>query len=107
MSRTIPFLTAVLLPTLVAGVHADEARVIQAFREINHEARYVPPGYPVVHPANAAEWRAAVGVLKQLPAVPTLNLRGFRVPDEVFAELKADGTLAKLSQKWIGADISK
>ena len=26
---------------------------------------------------------------------------------QVFAELKADGTLAKLSQKWIGADISK
>lgn len=26
---------------------------------------------------------------------------------EVFAELKKDGTLSKLSQKWIGADISK
>ncbi|UFH51233.1 ABC transporter substrate-binding protein [Pseudomonas sp. KNUC1026] len=26
---------------------------------------------------------------------------------EVFAQLKADGTLARLSQKWIGADISK
>ncbi|PYD13508.1 MULTISPECIES: ABC transporter substrate-binding protein [Pseudomonas syringae group] len=26
---------------------------------------------------------------------------------QVFAELKSDGTLSKLSQKWIGADISK
>lgn len=26
---------------------------------------------------------------------------------EVFAQLKQDGTLSKLSQKWIGADISK
>lgn len=26
---------------------------------------------------------------------------------QVFAELKADGTLAQISQKWIGADISK
>ena len=31
----------------------------------------------------------------------------FLEPAKVFAELKADGTLAKLSQKWIGADISK
>ena len=26
---------------------------------------------------------------------------------EVFAQLKQDGTLSKLSQKWIGADISQ
>lgn len=26
---------------------------------------------------------------------------------QVFAELKQDGTLSRLSQKWIGADISK
>jgi hypothetical protein len=26
---------------------------------------------------------------------------------EVFVQLKQDGTLSKLSQKWIGADISK
>ncbi|MEG2390866.1 MAG: amino acid ABC transporter substrate-binding protein, partial [Pseudomonas sp.] len=26
---------------------------------------------------------------------------------EVFAQLKQDGTLSKLSHKWIGADISQ
>ncbi|MGL4272207.1 MAG: amino acid ABC transporter substrate-binding protein, partial [Pseudomonas paracarnis] len=26
---------------------------------------------------------------------------------EVFAQLKQDGTLSALSQKWIGADISR
>lgn len=26
---------------------------------------------------------------------------------EVFAQLKQDGTLVRISQKWIGADISK
>ena len=39
------------------------------------------------HPNRDAEWNAKVR--------------------EVFEELKKDGTLSKLSQKWIGADISK
>ncbi|MCD5992925.1 ABC transporter substrate-binding protein [Pseudomonas sp. CDFA 602] len=50
------------------------------------ESLYEEPNFVAIE-KNDAEWDAKVR--------------------EVFAELKKDGTLSKLSQKWIGADISK
>ncbi|WP_407313769.1 ABC transporter substrate-binding protein [Pseudomonas sp. nanlin1] len=81
---------------LGAGVRLDAllTNLVTAQPRLNQDKRFKIAGAPLYEEPNAvaiekgdAEWNAKVR--------------------QVFAELKADGTLSKLSQKWIGADISK
>ncbi len=81
---------------LGAGVRLDAllTNLVTAQPRLNEDKRFKIAGAPLYEEPNAvaiekgdAEWNAKVR--------------------QVFAELKADGTLSKLSQKWIGADISK
>ena len=81
---------------LGAGVRLDAilTNLVTAQPRLDQDKRFKLAGAPLYEEPNSvaieqgdAEWDAKVR--------------------QVFAELKADGTLAKLSQKWIGADISK
>lgn len=82
--------------SLGAGVRLDAilTNLVTAQPRLDQDKRFKLAGAPLYEEPNSvaiekgdAEWDAKVR--------------------QVFAELKADGTLAKLSQKWIGADISK
>ena len=81
---------------LGAGVRLDAilTNLVTAQPRLDQDKRFKLAGAPLYEEPNSVaiekgdpEWDAKVR--------------------QVFAELKADGTLAKLSQKWIGADISK
>jgi len=81
---------------LGAGVRLDAilTNLVTAQPRLAQDKRFKLAGAPLYEEPNAVavekgdpEWEAKVR--------------------QVFAELKADGTLTKLSQKWIGADISK
>lgn len=81
---------------LGAGVRLDAilTNLVTAQPRLDQDKRFKLAGAPLYEEPNSvaiekgdAEWDTKVR--------------------QVFAELKADGTLAKLSQKWIGADISK
>ena len=81
---------------LGAGVRLDAVltNLVTAQARLQQDNRFKLAGAPLYEEPNSvaiekgdAEWDAKVR--------------------EVFAELKADGTLTRLSQKWIGADISK
>ena len=81
---------------LGAGVRLDAVltNLVTAQPRLDKDKRFKLAGAPLYEEPNAVvldkgdpEWNAKVR--------------------EVFAELKADGTLTRLSEKWIGADISK
>lgn len=81
---------------LGAGVRLDAilTNLVTAKPRLDQDKRFKLAGAPLYEEPNSVaiekgdpEWDAKVR--------------------QVFAELKADGTLSKLSQKWIGADISK
>lgn len=81
---------------LGAGVRLDAilTNLVTAQPRLNQDQRFKLAGTPLYSEPNSvaiekgdAEWDAKVR--------------------EVFAQLKQDGTLSKLSQKWIGADISQ
>jgi polar amino acid transport system substrate-binding protein len=81
---------------LGAGVRLDAilTNLVTAQPRLNQDQRFKLAGAPLYSEPNSvaiekgdAEWDAKVR--------------------EVFAQLKQDGTLSKLSQKWIGADISQ
>ncbi|KPA91421.1 amino acid ABC transporter substrate-binding protein, PAAT family [Pseudomonas asplenii] len=81
---------------LGAGVRLDAilTNLVTAQPRLNQDKRFKLAGAPLYEEPNSVaiekgdpEWEAKVR--------------------QVFAELKSDGTLARLSQKWIGADISK
>jgi len=81
---------------LGAGVRLDAilTNLVTAKPRLDEDKRFKLAGAPLYEEPNSVaiekgdpEWDAKVR--------------------QVFAELKADGTLAKISQKWIGADISK
>ncbi|MBN6791877.1 ABC transporter substrate-binding protein [Pseudomonas fulva] len=81
---------------LGAGVRLDAilTNLVTAKPRLDQDKRFKLAGAPLYEEPNSVaiekgdpEWDAKVR--------------------QVFAELKADGTLSKFSQKWIGADISK
>lgn len=81
---------------LGAGVRLDAilTNLVTAQPRLNQDARFKLAGQALYEEPNSvaiekgdAAWNAKV--------------------QQVFAELKQDGTLSRLSQKWIGADISK
>ncbi|MNO44675.1 Cystine-binding periplasmic protein precursor [compost metagenome] len=81
---------------LGAGVRLDAilTNLVTAQPRLDQDKRFKLAGAPLYEEPNSVaiekgdpEWDAKVR--------------------QVFSELKADGTLARLSQKWIGADISK
>ena len=81
---------------LGAGVRLDAilTNLVTAQPRLNEDKRFKLAGDPLYSEPNSvaiekgdAQWDGKVR--------------------EVFAQLKQDGTLSKLSQKWIGADISK
>ncbi len=81
---------------LGAGKRLDAilTNLVTAQPRLNQDKRFKLAGAPLYEEPNSvaiekgdAEWDAKVR--------------------QVFAQLKQDGTLSKLSQKWIGADISK
>ncbi|WP_460926699.1 ABC transporter substrate-binding protein [Pseudomonas sp. MC6] len=81
---------------LGAGVRLDAilTNLVTAQPRLNQDKRFKLAGAPLYSEPNSvaiekgdAQWDAKVR--------------------EVFAQLKQDGTLSKLSQKWIGADISQ
>lgn len=81
---------------LGAGVRLDAVltNLVTAQPRLNQDKRFKLAGAPLYEEPNS------VAIEKGDPEWDA-KLR------EVFAALKADGTLAALSQKWIGADISK
>ncbi|MBA1194933.1 transporter substrate-binding domain-containing protein [Pseudomonas entomophila] len=81
---------------LGAGVRLDAVltNLVTAQPRLNQDKRFKLAGAPLYEEPNS------VAIEKGDPEWDA-RLR------EVFAALKADGTLATLSQKWIGADISK
>ena len=81
---------------LGAGVRLDAilTNLVTAQPRLNQDQRFKLAGEPLYSEPNSVaiekgdpQWDAKVR--------------------EVFAQLKQDGTLSKLSQKWIGADISQ
>lgn len=81
---------------LGAGVRLDAilTNLVTAKPRLDQDKRFKLAGAPIYEESNSvaiekgdAEWDAKVR--------------------DVFAQLKQDGTLARISQKWIGADISK
>ena len=81
---------------LGAGKRLDAilTNLVTAKPRLDQDQRFKLAGAPIYEEPNSvaiekgdAEWDAKVR--------------------EVFAQLKQDGTLARISQKWIGADISK
>ncbi len=81
---------------LGAGVRLDAilTNLVTAKPRLDQDKRFKLAGAPIYEEPNSVaiekgdpEWDAKVR--------------------EVFAQLKQDGTLARISQKWIGADISK
>lgn len=74
--------------------------LVTAKPRLDQDKRFKLAGAPIYEEPNSvaiekgdAEWNAKV--------------REVREVREVFAQLKQDGTLVRISQKWIGADISK
>ncbi|MEE4150541.1 ABC transporter substrate-binding protein [Pseudomonas viridiflava] len=79
--------TGVRLDAVLTNLVTAKPRLDQDKRfKLAGESLYEEPNFVAIE-KNDPEWDAKVR--------------------EVFAELKKDGTLSKLSQKWIGADISK
>lgn len=71
--------------------------LVTAKPRLDQDKRFKLAGAPIYEEPNSvaiekgdAEWNAKVREVR-----------------EVFAQLKQDGTLVRISQKWIGADISK
>lgn len=81
---------------LGAGVRLDAVltNLVTAQPRLNQDKRFKLAGAPLYEEPNSV-------------AIEKGDLEWDAKLREVFAALKADGTLAALSQKWIGADISK